>query len=239
MLEKNYNSYMSDSSKYNVVPNQDQLSQLKEARLRQILDPSHSALLIIDMQNDFLSPQGKSAAVFHQSVASMIVIIPKIAEMVKLFRSKGRPIIRTINYEDPDLRTEAMLDRFYFTTEAGNKNLTACLKGTPGAELYLKAEAGDILIEKDRFSAYGPKLNGTLTEFGIRTLFITGVKTQRCVKRTVDDLYEREQNLHVVVLEDCVASDDQIQHEAALKELKSWYPPVINSETLAYYWSRW
>ena len=111
------------------------------------------------------------------------------------------------------------------------------MKGTSGAELFVPAEEGDLVIEKTKISAYvDTQLAGIIATEGIGTLFVTGLKTQRCVARTVQDLYDNEPNLHVVVLEDCVASDDEALHKATMDEIRRFYPPVLTSNILAQAW---
>lgn len=213
------------------------LEALQDQRLREILNPAQSALLVIDLQNDFVSPDGKSSALWRQDISAMRAAVPKIEAIADLFYAKGRPVIRTIIYEDPELRTKAGLDRFLWFEGNDREGEVACLKGTWGAELYTPAHDDDIVIEKQRTSAYaGTELSKVIVEQGITTLVVVGVKTQRCVGRTVQDLYDNEPNLHVVVLEDCVASDDAELHEATMTELKRFYPPVIKSGKLSKIW---
>jgi nicotinamidase-related amidase len=221
------------------VPSAPSLEVLREQRLAEILNPDHAALLIVDLQNDFLSTEGKSAALWHQDVAPMQAVLPKIETVANQFYQKGRPVIRTVTYEDPELRTEAGRDRFLWFEDNDREGEVACLKGTWGAELYVPARDGDVIVEKDRISAYvGTRLHDVLAEHSIQTLVVVGLKTQRCVARTVQDLSDNEPNLHVVVLEDCVSSDDQTQHEATLTEMRRFYPPVITSDILASAWSK-
>jgi len=222
------------------APNPSSLEALQMQRLHEILNPAHTALLVIDLQNDFLSSQGKSASLWHQNVAAMQATIPKIEAITDQFYAKGRPVIRTITYEDPELRTEAGRDRFLWFEGNDREGEVACLKGTWGAELYKPPRDDDILIEKDRVSAYvGTELPKVIKEQGIKTLVIVGLKTQRCVARTAQDLYDNEPDLHVVVLEDCVASDDVALHAATMQELKRFYPPVITSDDFSRVWQNY
>jgi len=212
------------------------LSEQKR-RMKEILDPSNAALLVIDLQNDFLSPDG----IISQdggNIEPMRDVLPAIEKISNMFYKLKRPVIRTITYEDLDLRTEAGKDRYYFSTDGGLGERTVCTKGTWGAELYVSAKEGDIVIEKERVSAYiGGKLHQTISDLGIKTMFIVGVKTQRCVKRTAEDLYENERDLHVVLLEDCVASDNPVQHKAVIEEFREFYPPVMKSQELLDKWN--
>lgn len=217
------------------------IKEQQERRLTEILDSRKpSVLLVIDMQNDFVANDGKSVVNWRQNIAPMQAIIPKIEAVTDMFHVLRKPVIRTINYEDVDKRTTAGRDRALFmehvATPEDEDFGVACIRGTKGAELALPAREGDVIIEKNRSSAYTPELKKFLTENGIATVFITGVKTQRCIEATLRDLYDQA-SVHVVLLEDCVASDDIEQHKASLKEMRRFYPPVITSAHLREAWS--
>ncbi len=209
----------------------------QEARMKEIFDPAQAALLIVDLQNDFLSPDGIIAQE-GGNIEPMRAILPAIKKVTDLFYKLNLPVIRTITYEDLELRTNAGRDRYYFSTDGGLGERTVCTKGSKGAELYIPAQKGDIIVEKDRVSAYiGGKLHKIISDLKIKTIFVVGVKTQRCVKRTAEDLYENEKDLHVVLLEDCVASDNPKQHKAVIDEFREFYPPVMKSTELIEKWN--
>lgn len=216
------------------------IKNLQEKKLQEILDPkTNSALLIIDMQIDFVSPEGKSARNWNQNISYMQAIIPKIEAVAQMFYKLKKPVIWTINYENVDERTTAGRDRAVFFEHVSYPDDetfgVACLRGSDGAKLAMTPRSTDIVIEKNRSSAYTPELEKFLQEKGILTLFIVGVKTQRCVEATVRDLYDKS-NVHVVTVEDCVASDDMEQHESSIKELREFYPPALTSVELLAAW---
>ncbi|MBI2622465.1 cysteine hydrolase [Candidatus Microgenomates bacterium] len=212
------------------------LQVLQEQRMKEILDPSHSALLVVDIQNDFCSPYGKLASRGH-NIAPLQAVVQPIREVVELFHRLGRPVVWTKNLDDPDSRTAAGIDRFIWFEGNDRENRVVCLEGSEGAEFFVEPGEGDIIMEKRRSSAYvGTSLREILAQNGIKTLFIVGVQTQRCVARTVHDLYDNEPNLHVVVLKDCVASMNARQDQAAIAEMELFYPPVISSITLKKAW---
>lgn len=148
------------------------------------------------------------------------------------------PIIWTQDAEDPQFRTTAGLDRFLFLEE-NNEEGVACIKNTRGAEFYLTPDPNDIIIEKTKISAYtNSNLAEIIHDLNLKTLFISGMKTQRCIAVTLHHLYENEPDLHVVTLEDCVASDDIAQHQTAISEFKKFFPPVMTSHEVITAWSK-
>ena len=219
-------------------PSPDNLRQMQEQRMREILDPSHSALLVIDMQEDFVGSNGKASTLWHQDIEPMQRIVPTIQDMVDLFREQGRPVIWTRTFEDPEDRSVAGLDRFIFFEKGDKEGEVACLRGTPGAELVMEPAEGEVIIDKIKGSAFvGTDLEKWLEKNGVKTVMVVGVKTQRCVGSTVKDLYDHGKT-HVVVLEDCVGSDSQEQHDATIKELRTFYPPVTTSDVVKKAWAK-
>jgi ureidoacrylate peracid hydrolase len=207
------------------------LNNLKAQRLQEILQPQVLGLLIIDLQNDFIAPSGKNAE-WSKSITDMQKIIPNIERLIAYFRKFNRPIIWTEDAEDPEFRTTAGLDR-YLWLEQNDKDHVACIKGTWGAEFYLPPQPEDIIIKKTRISAYvNTDLSEVIRKNQIKTMLVVGVKTQRCVASTARDLYENEPDLHVVLVEDCVASDDPVQHRHTIAEFKQFWPPVLTSKTI-------
>ena len=72
---------------------------------------------------------------------------------------------------------------------------------------------------------------------GVRTVFIAGVKTQRCVFDSIRELYAKA-GVHVVALEDCIATDQEEIHRAFMGEIKAFNPPVLTSQTLIDKWDK-
>jgi len=66
------------------------------------LDPAHTALVVIDMQRDFIESGGFGDSLGND-VARLAAIIPTVAELLALFRQRGWPIIHTREAHKPDL----------------------------------------------------------------------------------------------------------------------------------------
>lgn len=216
-------------------------------RLKEILDIEKNPplLLVIDMQRDYMGRDGKAATSWGADISSMEAIVPKINAVVDAFHTLGRPVVRTQMFEDLKYRGVAQQDRAIFFEGAiddkTEQEEVACISGTPGADLILPPDEGDVVITKTTPSAATPELRDFIEKNGIKTVMVTGVKTQRCVFRTVGDLYDGDLGVHVVPLEDCIGSDDErlkgIQgHTAFLEEMRQFYGPVISSERLLQEW---
>jgi nicotinamidase/pyrazinamidase len=147
-----------------------------------------SALLIIDMLNDFIEDDGALL------VPGAKRIVPRINEILDSAREQGRPIIYITDShrkDDHEFR--------YWPAHA--------VSDTWGGEVIQKLapSPGDYIIPKRRYSAFfGTDLDNYLREMGITKLYLTGVLTNICVYATALDASMR--NYSVAVFKDAVAS---------------------------------
>lgn len=179
------------------------------------LEPASTALVVIDMQNDYCSPGGD----FDKrgiSVAPAQGIVPKIQRLLDSARENGFFVLYTamvfdeFTYEDRHHRIvpERMRDR------------KLCFRGTWGADVMeeLSPRPGERITEKCRYSAfYNTGLDVLLRNRGIKTLVLTGVVTNVCVESTARDAWNRD--FDVIVISDATASYSQELHEATLKNV--------------------
>lgn len=162
------------------------------------------ALLVIDMLNDFILPQG-SLSVGPAGEE----IVPLIARQIEEFRQAGEAVIYICDHhtaEDPEFEM--------FPPH--------CVQGTPGAEIVeaLAPSEGELVIPKRRYSAFfATQLDLCLREMGIKELFLVGVCTNICVLYTACEA--RMRTYDVTVLKDAVASFDSGAHEFALVQMEN------------------
>ena len=144
------------------------------------LDPKTTAVLVIDMQADFLEP---GSGVF---VESGYKFLPKMVPFLDKCREKGCTIIYSKNVIRPDQRNIGKAGEFCPPIKEGRM----CVDGTPGAEIcpVIAPKENDIVIKKQKYSFfYGTDLLNTLTTIGIKTVILTGVCTDCCVFSTARD----------------------------------------------------
>ena len=165
---------------------------------KSLVDPRRCALLIIDMQNDFVSPGG-----YHhrqgRACEPMQAIIPPIQQ---LFRELPREvkIIHVVTNREPDgsddhWRIHKLLPERIRVSGETLRAEHNVVRGTWGAEIVegLKPRPGDHLIVKRRFSAfYQTDLEMLLRCWGINTLIFTGVLAEICVESTARDAFVRD-----------------------------------------------
>lgn len=162
-----------------------------------------SALLIIDMLNDFVHPNG----VLYSPLSART--IPYIKKQLEIARANSLPIFYIC---DSHLEEDKEFDRFP----------PHCIKGTWGAKIVdeLAPRDGERVIEKRRYSAFlGTDLDISLKELRITELIITGVVTNICILYTSYDA--RMLGYEVVIPRNCVASFSEDLHKFALNELEN------------------
>lgn len=163
----------------------------------------NSALLIVDMLNDFVHPKG----VLYSPLSART--IPYIKRQLEIARANRLPIFYIC---DSHLKEDKEFDRFP----------PHCVKGTWGAQIIdeLAPRDGERIIEKRRYSAFlGTDLDISLKELRVTELIITGVVTNICILYTSYDA--RMLGYDVVIPRNCVASFSEDLHKFALNELES------------------
>ena len=165
--------------------------------------PQKTALLVIDMQNDFVIPGAPVAA------PGAVEIIPVISGLAQRARAKGLPVIYTQEMHRADGSDFGI--ELEFEPEH-------CLEGTSGLDIFgeLNPEPGDRVIRnKRRYDAFlGTDLGFVLHGTGAENLIITGVCTDICVSATVQ--HARNLDYRCFVASDAVAGTSPQRHAAAL-----------------------
>ncbi|CUS45562.1 MAG: isochorismatase family cysteine hydrolase [Pseudomonadota bacterium] len=139
--------------------------------------PARTALVLVDLQNSFLHPQGGN----YYPAAS--ALLPNLRRLLAHARSQGRLIIHVV-----DRHREGLADF------ESSKLPAHCIDGTFDAAFFEgfgppePAPANELIIVKRRFSAFlATDLDLLLRENGIGRLVLAGVKTNVCVRATIQD----------------------------------------------------
>ena len=160
-------------------------------------DPAHTALIVIDMQRDFIEPGGFGATLGND-VSLLKKIVPTVARLIEAFRSAGRPIIHTRECHKPDLSDlpKAKHLRGKPSMRIGDPGPMGriLIAGEPGADIVpeLAAKPGEIVLDKPGKGAfYGTPLGALLAERKITHLIFAGVTTEVCVQTTMREANDR------------------------------------------------
>lgn len=161
------------------------------------LDRDHAALIIIDMQRDFVEPGGFGETLGNK-VALLQAIIPATARLLAAFRAAGLPVIHTRECHRPDLSDcpPAKRERGKPSLRIGDPGPMGriLISGEPGADIIpeLYPVEGEIVLDKPGKGAfYATPLGELLSERKIRQLVFAGVTTEVCVQTTMREANDR------------------------------------------------
>jgi nicotinamidase-related amidase len=190
------------------------------------MNPKTSALILGDLQNDFLHRDGAYGRA-GQGAPAIAALPDKLAPLVAAARGRGMLIVATLFTLVPGRGGEPIISPHL-------KALRPFLKkgdfapGSWGQRLVDQLSPADVEVEKIAYSAFhASRLEWVLHKCGIEQVFFTGIVTNGGVASTVRDAHVRE--FECTVIEDgCAAFSDDI-HRAAIEGLR----PVAKIETVA------
>lgn len=188
-------------------------------------DHTTVALVIIDMQRDFVEPGGFGEALGND-VSLVRKAVPPTRRLLEAARRAGLYVIHTREGHRPDLSDlwPAKKERGRRKTSIGDRGPMGriLVRGEHGHEIVdeLMPRPGEPVVDKPGKGAfYATDLNEILKSRGIRQLVVCGVTTEVCVNTTVREANDR--GYDCLVVEDCVASYSPELHAAALKMIKA------------------
>lgn len=195
------------------------------------LSGASSALLVIDMQNDFCAPGGYISSL-GIDVSPIAPIVPCLAKLIDEARQAGVPVIWVFAQYEDHLIPRSMLAR---KQQQGVKSV-CCAKGSWGGEPFGVSPAdGERVILKHNYDAFHQTdLDQTLRDLGVETLVFAGVQTNVCVESAVRHAHSL--GYYTIIAADCVASHMQAQHEASLKTLGFLFADLLDSDSIARNW---
>lgn len=169
-----------------------------------------TALILIDMQRDFLLPGGFGESLGND-VGRLLEVVPPLAALLAAARAAGVMVIHTREGHRPDLSDcpPAKLSRGAPSKRIGDagKYGRILIRGEYGHDIVdeLAPIDGEIVIDKPGKGAfYATELSTVLTEAGITQLLVTGVTTEVCVHTTTREANDR--GYECLVVSDCVGS---------------------------------
>ena len=169
-----------------------------------------TALIVIDMQRDFLLPGGFGESLGND-VAQLLKVVPPLVDLIAAARTAGVMVIHTREGHEPDLSDcpPAKLNRGAPSKRIGDdgKYGRILIRGEYGHDIVdeLAPIDGEVVIDKPGKGAfYATELQDILTEAGITQLLVTGVTTEVCVHTTTREANDR--GYECLVVSDCVGS---------------------------------
>lgn len=206
--------------------------------LEELIQPSHTALVVVDMQRDFCLPGGA----FDQQgidISMYPEMVPRLSRLLDAAREAQATVIFIQMTVLPGRRSESPAQirfnmRMHLEDRGPLQPLWYTVDGSEGQAVIpeLAPIEGELLVRKYRSSSFwGTNLDMLLRSNGIQTLVMTGCTTEGCVESTARDAMFND--YYVVVAEDCVASDDREQHDASLLLMRHRFDVVASPEIIS------
>jgi nicotinamidase-related amidase len=174
------------------------------------LDPERTALVVIDMQRDFIEPGGFGESLGNE-VALLEAIIPTVSRLIGLFRAKSWPIVHTRENHSGDLSDcpPSKLRRGQPGLRIGDQGPMGriLIRGEPGADIIpaLAPLPGEIVIDKPgKGMFWATPVHDALRERGITHLVFSGVTTEVCVQTSMREANDR--GFECLLIEDATES---------------------------------
>lgn len=193
--------------------------------LYESLDPKHTALLVIDMQNAFV------ASGAPMEVPAARGIVAPINRLAAELRRRGVAVIWVAHENRKDGRDWA---GFFDAFVAPGRRADASAALSAGSELQklfpaLEVAPGDLRVAKNRYSAFIKNdFESSLRERGIDTLLIAGTKTNVCCECTARDAMMLDYK--VVLLSDCTAALSDDEQRATLENVIQQFGDVLTAD---------
>lgn len=179
------------------------------------LDPKSTALVVIDLQRDFLSPDGYFARMGYDP-SPLRKILPTVTRLIAAARVAGIAVVHTRQGYRADMADMTPYEKWR-RQRSGLEGTDVLLRSSPGFEIVPEVDVSpsDIIVDKTCNSAF------TYTDFehvlraqGITHLMLAGCTTDVCVHTTLREACDR--NFQCLTIADACASGDQYAHDAAL-----------------------
>lgn len=182
------------------------------------LDASRTAVIVVDMVNDFCKPGGAMVLPGYERL-----VAPQL-EIIDAARASGSPVIWVRDSHRRNMRR----DREWM------KRTPHCVEGSWGTEIIeeLGARDDEIHLIKRRYSAFfGTDLDLTLRDMIVDQLVVVGVVTNICVRSTVHDGFFL--GYEIVVPHDACAATGPREQESSLYDISTHFGVVSDARTVA------
>ena len=195
------------------------------------------ALLVIDVQNGFMS-KGGSYDLLGMKISNYQHIIPKLKELISICRTYNVPIfytqaVRESSGIDLLTKTHRILPK---SREERIKKRPICVRGTWDAKIIneVKPTNKDHIVIKRRDSAFqDTETEVWLNSLKINTLIFCGIDTSICVETSLRDGFNK--GYDVILISDATASSNKKHYESTLENVKGYYGIVMDMQELSQY----
>jgi ureidoacrylate peracid hydrolase len=202
--------------------------------------PQHTALIVIDMQNDFCASDG-----FVAEGGRDVSLVQAMAKRLPAFISHARDagvltIFVRCDYSTPQNRflSDVWLEQAARRQNGGYTLSPICQTGERGAEYFgVRPEHLDTVVVKHRYDAFhATDLDLVLRSNAIRSVVLTGVSTHVCVETTARSAFVRD--YYTIVVADGCAAYSSEEHETSLKVIDRFFGEVVSMDVILPHWPK-
>lgn len=195
------------------------------------LDPSRTALVVIDMQNTFCAPGGPA------EVPTARGIVNNINRLTNELRGRGVPVIWVLhaNAHWQGGSDWELFFRCVVASEVKERTIQSLAAERQAVWSELETAAEDIVVVKNRYSALisgASSLERILRSMGVDTLLIAGTKTNVCCESTARDAMMLD--FKVVMVSDCCAALSDDEHLASLETFIQQFGDVLTADEVVW-----
>ena len=191
------------------------------------IDPGHTALVVVDMQNHFV------AEGFPAEIPLAREIVPTITRLARAMRAAGGQVLWIQTTAIGAIEHWGNHHKYLLTPEGAATRLTSLDERAEGFRLYpaLEPLPGDLWVKKIKYSAFiagSSDIDAQLRSRGIDTLLIAGTATNVCCESTARDAMMLD--YRVIMLSDANAALTDEEHTATLKSFLLFFGDVMAAD---------
>ena len=189
------------------------------------IDPSTTALLVIDVQKGIYHPGAAEARPwFHRTATE--VAIPNMARLIAAARAAGAEVVYTViqslTRDGRDRSLDYKQTGFHFPP--GSREAEVCDELAPGPDEMVLPKTSSSLFNSTTFEYL-------MRNIGIDTIVVTGFLTDQCVDHTVRDGADR--GFRIICVSDACTTDSEGRHRNALAAFKGYCRTAMAADLLA------
>lgn len=188
--------------------------------LESVLNPATTAVMVIDVQNDFCDPVEFPAAG---------PMVGRLRRLLGNMRDAGFPVVYTRVSHNEHTDSPVWRSRYAIRPHRAS----TCREGTPGAEIHpdVAPDPRDVVVTKQRYNAFlRTNLELILRAKGIESLVFTGIATNVCVSTTAREAFCRD--FWTTMVSDCMVAHSEAAHLQALDDARRGFGRVVTSDKL-------
>lgn len=203
------------------------------------VNPSHTALIVIDMQNDFIAPEGLVGR-SGRDVSAAQKLAERLPTFIAAARRAGVLVVFVRNVYSTDRNfylSDAWLEQAARRQSGGYTRFPVCAEESWEGDYYgeVRPRPGDPIVTKHRYNAFhNSDLDTILRANAIRTVVMTGVATDVCVATTAREAFMRD--YYAVMVDDGTATFSADDHAATLRNFDRYFGEVSNIAEISGIW---